>query len=37
LLNCDSEVEGPLTTDQLPVPDKGVFAASVAKHVTQIA
>lgn len=35
LLNCDVEVEGPLTTVQAPVPTVGVLAASVAADVPQ--
>jgi hypothetical protein len=36
LLNCESEVLGPLKTDQVPAPIAGTFAASVALSVTQI-
>ena len=34
LLNCELFKLGPLTTDQLPLPMVGVFAASVAEEVT---
>jgi hypothetical protein len=32
-LNCDSDIEGPETIDQAPVPLVGVLAASVADGV----
>src|SRR5437762_9857379 len=34
--NCVEAVDGPLTTDQVPVPTAGLFAASVALAVEQI-
>jgi hypothetical protein len=36
LLNCESKVLGPLTTDHAPVPAAGALAASVALSELQI-
>lgn len=33
MLNCDSRVDGPETTDQLPIPDAGGLAARVVVGV----
>ena len=37
LANCVDNVLGPLDTDQAPVPEAGLFAASVALVETQMA